>query len=82
MSEEDRLKGSFLFDVLVVESLGGGGLSGAPLGGGCRAGVTLPFTGLGGSLGGPRTVPPICPAWSDSKSLVLSTLLGFPDTVL
>ena len=30
MSEEDRLKGSFLFDVLVAGSLGGGGLSGAP----------------------------------------------------
>ena len=46
MSEEDRLKGSFLFDVLVAGSLGGGGLSGAPLGGGCRAGMTFPFTGL------------------------------------
>ena len=46
MSEEDRLKGSFLFDVLVAGSLGGGGLSGAPLGGGCRADMTFPFTGL------------------------------------
>lgn len=58
MSEEDRLKGSFLFDVLVAESLGGGGLSGAPLGGGCRAGTTFPFTGRGGKLGGPRREPP------------------------
>lgn len=46
MSEDDELKGSFLFDVLIAESLGGGGLSGAPLGGGCRAGVILPFIGL------------------------------------
>ena len=46
MSEEDRLKGSFLFDALVAGSLGGGGLSGAPLGGGCRDGMTFPFTGL------------------------------------
>lgn len=46
MSEEDRLKGSFLFDDAVVKILGGGGLSGAPLGGGCRAGVTFPFIGL------------------------------------
>lgn len=46
MSEEDRLKGSFLLDVLVAGSLGGGGLSGAPLGGGRRTGITFPFTGL------------------------------------
>lgn len=59
MSEEDRLKGSFLFDDVVVKILGGGGLSGAPLGGGCRAGMTFPFIGLGGSLGGPRTGPPV-----------------------
>lgn len=46
MSEEDRLKGCFLFDALVAESLGGGGRSGAPLGGGCRVGITFPSIGL------------------------------------
>lgn len=46
MSEEDRLKGSFLSAALVAGSFGGGGLSGAPLGGGCRASTPFPFTGL------------------------------------
>jgi hypothetical protein len=48
MSEEERLKGRFLFDDLDAGSLGGGGLSGAPFGGGLQTGMTFPCTGLKG----------------------------------
>lgn len=82
MSEEDRLKGKFLLDDLVAESLGGGGLSGAPLGGGFQTGMTFPWTGLGGNLGGPCTKPPDSLICSGSGCLVLSVLPSFPDAVL
>lgn len=82
MSEEERLKGRFLFDDLVAESLGGGGLSGAPLGGGLQTGMTFPCTGLGGNLGGPCTKLPDSLACSRSGFLVLSELLSLPDATL
>lgn len=46
MSEVDRERASFWEEVLVVESFGGGGLPGTPLGGGGRAGTIFPFAGL------------------------------------
>lgn len=47
MSDEDRQKGSFCEEgVFVPESFGGSGLPGIPLGGGGRAGMIFPSTGL------------------------------------
>lgn len=46
MSDVDRERASFWEEVLAAESFGGGGLPGTLLGGGGRAGIIFPFTGL------------------------------------